>query len=352
MRSKIILLFAIFSTINVFGQWNVNEDPVLYRKNDGENIIIKTSRTDNTQAGLFRSDGWGNFSFNKDLGIGGRLFFYGDQDKVLLKTSRTDDTQVGAISTNGWGSFKFSKDIIVNNNVYVGQKQAKGQLILRSGNYQRDIQLEAYNSYTENEYTQGLKISPNRIINVSLHNMTDSPQEFTVLSASRTDGTFYNKLIVHKVYDYTHSHDLCFTNNGNVGIGTTIPKARLDVAGTIRATEIKVEAQTADFVFDENYSLRSLDEVEDFIKTNGHLPSIPSAESMEKNGVNLAEMNKLLLQKIEELTLYAIEQEGKLKEKDRVVEDLRSEIKELKEINRNTIDRLAKIEAFLIDNKQ
>jgi hypothetical protein len=102
--------------------------------------------------------------------------------------------------------------------------------------------------------------------------------------------------------------------SGNLGIGTTTPSAKLDVAGTIRATEIKVEAQTADFVFDENYSLRSLDEVEDFIKTNGHLPSIPSAERMEKDGVNLAEMNKLLLQKIEELTLYAIEKEKEVRE--------------------------------------
>jgi hypothetical protein len=337
MRRKIILLFAFISTINVFGQWNLNTDPVLYRKNDGENIILKTSRTDNTKLGLFRGDGWGNFSFNKNLGIGGHLFFYGDQDKVLLKISRTDDTQLGTISTNGWGSFKFSKDIIVNNNVYIGQKQTKGQLVLRSGNYQRETRLEAYNSYTESEHTLGLKISPNRIINVSLHNMTDDPKEFTVLSASRTDGTFYNKLIIHKVYDHTQSHDLCFKNNGNVGIGTTSPKAKLDVAGTIRATEIKVEANgnTADFVFDDNYPLPTLAEVEEFIKTNGHLPSIPSAESMEKNGVNLAQMNKLLLQKIEELTLYAIEKDktiGELTQKVNQIDGFQKELEVLKSI--------------------
>jgi len=96
---------------------------------------------------------------------------------------------------------------------------------------------------------------------------------------------------------------------GNVGIGTTATEHKLDVAGTIRATEIKVEAQTADFVFEDDYNLRSLAEVENFIKENKHLPDIPSASQMEAEGVNLAEMNKLLLMKVEELTLYLIQQQ-------------------------------------------
>ncbi|PRY93814.1 hypothetical protein BY457_1214 [Marinilabilia salmonicolor] len=110
------------------------------------------------------------------------------------------------------------------------------------------------------------------------------------------------------------------TDNERVGIGTSTPDYKLDVNGTIRATEIKVVAQTADFVFDENYSLKDLSKVETFIKENKHLPDIPSALEMEASGVNLAEMNKLLLQKIEELTLYAIDKEKEvleLKEKDK-----------------------------------
>jgi hypothetical protein len=106
----------------------------------------------------------------------------------------------------------------------------------------------------------------------------------------------------------------------------------MNLKGTLAANNITLSSNgnTADFVFDENYSLRSLDEVEDFIKTNGHLPSIPSAENMEKNGVNLAEMNKLLLQKIEELTLYAIEQDEKLKRKNDQVSHLANEIEKMK----------------------
>jgi hypothetical protein len=94
----------------------------------------------------------------------------------------------------------------------------------------------------------------------------------------------------------------------NVGIGTPYPKVKLDVAGTIRAYEIVVsKAGTADFVFDKDYLLRPLTEVEVFVREHKHLPEIPSAQEMEKEGVNVAEMNKFLLQKIEELTLYQIE---------------------------------------------
>jgi hypothetical protein len=138
--------------------------------------------------------------------------------------------------------------------------------------------------------------------------------------------------------------NLVLLSSGRVGINKDDPSCALDVAGTIRATEIKVEAKgnTADFVFDDSYPLRTLDEVEAFIKKNQCLPDIPNAASMEKNGVNLAEMNKLLLQKIEELTLYAIEQEGKLKEKDRVVEELKAEGNRQKEEVENLKEQLQK----------
>jgi hypothetical protein len=114
---------------------------------------------------------------------------------------------------------------------------------------------------------------------------------------------------------------------GNVGIGKTDPQYKLDVAGTIRATEIKVEAKTADFVFEEDYPLKPLDEVEAFVRKKKHLPEIPSAKEMEKEGVNVAQMNKLLLQKIEEMTLYMIQQSKRIED----LEEKNSELKVVKE---------------------
>jgi len=97
--------------------------------------------------------------------------------------------------------------------------------------------------------------------------------------------------------------------NGNVGIGTTNPKNKLDVNGTIHSKEVKVDMiGWSDFVFKKEYNLPSLEEVEKHIAEKGHLENIPSEEEVLKNGINLGEMNAKLLQKIEEMTLYMIDQ--------------------------------------------
>nr|WP_321450318.1 hypothetical protein [uncultured Carboxylicivirga sp.] len=109
------------------------------------------------------------------------------------------------------------------------------------------------------------------------------------------------------------------TKDPNIYVGGNITSGK-----KIKAEEIQVElmaannityttnGQTADHVFEENYNLRSLEEIEAFILKNKHLPDIPSAAAMDEKGVNLAEMNKLLLQKVEELTLYMLQQQKEI----------------------------------------
>jgi hypothetical protein len=107
---------------------------------------------------------------------------------------------------------------------------------------------------------------------------------------------------------------LRINSNGNVGIGTTNPDAKLAVKGTVHAEEVKVDLQVPgpDYVFEPTYQLPSLTEIENYIKANKHLPEVPSAKEMETNGINLSEMNMLLLKKVEELTLHLIEANKKI----------------------------------------
>ena len=81
----------------------------------------------------------------------------------------------------------------------------------------------------------------------------------------------------------------------------------------IRTQRVRVDLESwADYVFEEDYLLRPLSEVEQFIKQNGHLPEVPSAETVTTDGIDLGSMDTTLLKKIEELTLYTIQQEKKI----------------------------------------
>jgi len=94
---------------------------------------------------------------------------------------------------------------------------------------------------------------------------------------------------------------------GNVGIGTTaVSGARLSVEGIIRARRVLVNNTWADYVFETNYQLMPLVDLETYITTKKHLPNVPTAQDVEKNGVDLGEINKILVEKVEELTLYII----------------------------------------------
>jgi len=110
-----------------------------------------------------------------------------------------------------------------------------------------------------------------------------------------------------------------FFSTGSIGIGTMSfvdgnDTYKLSVDGKVRAHGVKVYTDWADYVFEDDYELPTLEEVEQHIKEKGHLKDIPSAEEVEENGIEIGEMNKLLLQKIEELTLYTIELKKEIEE--------------------------------------
>jgi hypothetical protein len=99
--------------------------------------------------------------------------------------------------------------------------------------------------------------------------------------------------------------------NGNVGVGSLSPDAKLAVNGDIHAKEVRVDVSfpAPDYVFEPTYELMPLSALAQYLKKNKHLPEVPAGKELEKNGVNMGEMNMLLLKKVEELTLYMIDQQ-------------------------------------------
>lgn len=145
---------------------------------------------------------------------------------------------------------------------------------------------------------------------------------------------FQNWTVVDEPLGGTNQTQVPYRNNfaGRVGIGTENPQGALDVYGTIRATEVKIETTGwSDFVFDKDYQLPSLKEVEAHIKERKHLPNIPSEAQVKEEGINIGEMQAKLLQKIEELTLYVIQQEKKNIEQEKEITILKKENKQIRE---------------------
>ncbi|MGV3764541.1 MAG: hypothetical protein ACO1NW_00360 [Chitinophagaceae bacterium] len=138
-----------------------------------------------------------------------------------------------------------------------------------------------------------------------------------------------------------------FSADGRLSIGTfdMSPGYKLFVEEGIRTRKVKVDqASWADFVFAPSYRLRSLHELKSFINQHRHLPDVPSEKEVIKNGQDLGEMNKILLQKIEELTLYAIEQDEANKKQNDLIQEQTVKINQLESLLEKLSSRLSKLE--------
>ena len=137
-----------------------------------------------------------------------------------------------------------------------------------------------------------------------------------------------------RVYDYANGVTrFLITPAGNVGIGTNSPDAKLAVKGQIHTQEVKVDLQGSvapDYVFEKEYDLVELEEVEKYINENKHLPNIPSAKEIGEEGLELGKMEMKLLEKIEELTLYMI--------------DFKKEMDKMKQENQKLKNRITELE--------
>jgi hypothetical protein len=150
---------------------------------------------------------------------------------------------------------------------------------------------------------------------------SDSPLEGEIFGSSGWWGfrTDTNSVFHFDIYNNNNNNPksaFSVDQTGNMGIGTTTPDSKLAVKGHIHTQEVRVDLMGAvapDYVFEKDYNLLPLSELETYITQNKHLPEVPSAKEMEADGLNLKEMNLLLLKKVEELTLHLIEQQKDIK---------------------------------------
>jgi hypothetical protein len=223
--------------------------------------------------------------------------------------TRNGDFNTGQGKWNPWielattGSNNYVGNQLIKGNVGIGTSSPNSRLDLGSGYGVKGAKLLIYNDDSTSELS-GTKCGF-YMDNFTLNNLnlvfpeaSSYPGLFTISAKNTAD-------VILKPYFSIAGL------TGNVGIGTTKPDSKLTVAGNIHAQEVKVTVKAGvvpDYVFTDDYKLKSLNEVEEYIKKNNHLPEIPSAQEIENDGLMLAEMNINLLKKIEEMTLYMIEQ--------------------------------------------
>lgn len=286
-----ILCVLILSASSLFAQWSTGTD--IYNTNSGRVGIGTSIPATKFNLVHFESNNW--ISTLDNSGTSGHKMYFGYNDG--------SSTTYG-LYINGGRNLSTQLDLAVENKFYVmgngyvgiGTSTPASKLAVSSSGHN----IMTLNSGASME--NGFVFQDNTANRWELYTQTNAGHDYFSL------------------YNYRNSlATLTMLDNGNLGLGTASPAERLSVNGNISANgsiyakKLVVKPNPwADYVFNDDYQLRSLASLEQYIQQNKHLPDVPSAAEVEQNGINVADNQVVLLKKIEELTLYVIALEKKL----------------------------------------
>jgi len=206
-----------------------------------------------------------------------------------------DGLVISAYNTPGAGGYTLPSGykLAVNGKANFSEEVVIGNVISLSSGYQLFVK--------EGIQAGKLKVNDSIIISGTSGPTYSLPTGYRL--GVNGDANFTNKVVIGPYDSFTQG-----TPSGyNLFVSNGIITEKLKVA-------VKTTSEWADYVFSDKYKLMSLKEVEQFVKTNNHLPNVPSAQEVVEHGIDVARMDAKLLEKIEELTLYIIEQDKRIKE--------------------------------------
>jgi hypothetical protein len=295
--------------------------------------IVKSDAT--TNQNLSNSAALDIWNSNSGLNTGGQINFRSDANSLaagigaVIGYSNIGSTSAGSVGNLVFGVKNAATDgsvipaMTIQHGGYVGiGNTIPSQALSVTGR----IAIAPSGTYSDEGYNGALMITKPTTSGQYI-NLVRSNTNVWSLGTVYSSSTFAIGLGTSSDAAFTHPF-FNIDTNGNVGIATTIPDSKLTVNGTIHATEVKVDLTVpADYVFKSGYKLMPLNEVEKYVKINSHLPEIPSAEEIIKDGLKMGEMQNKLLQKVEELTLYMIEQQKTINQQSAKIEELEKKLK-------------------------
>ncbi len=313
---------------------------------DGKRLVNSYPETlmigfNSTKPTLFVSTSETNFGFTKTgrIAIGNVVNQNGQMDPQAKLHLRADDGEAAAvfIQSHSWINGDTASLVLGNTEHGISANTAAGLVFRTKKYYLFNSGLIGINT-TRPTYDLDVKGSI-FAEHFTLFNEQSPPREGSILQCDKGGNAYWNDPTGLYLWQLNENNEDIYYTTGNVSIGTdqAFPDYKLAVNGKIISEEVTVKDfnNWPDFVFGDNYQLESLKSIENYINKNNHLPGVPTALEVKKEGINLGEMNAVLLQKIEELTLYTIEQQEMLEKQFEMIESQQKQIDELSRIVNN-----------------